>query len=105
MDELRLRKSFARPTDNITLISLDVHLYKKILLDLDLRKHIIEAFYDDTAELVRLLLSLVKATAFDLTEAADVYRVYARHFWINARGEQTEGHPEFGKVPGPRRNK
>lgn len=55
----------------------------------------IESFYEDNLELVRLLLSLVLATAFDLTEAADVYRHHAKFFWANARGERTEGHPNY----------
>lgn len=59
----------------------------------------IEFFYEDSMELVRLLLSLVLATAFDLTEAAGVYRHYAKLFWANARGERTEGHPNFRSLP------
>lgn len=55
----------------------------------------IESFYEDNLELIRLLLSLVLATAFDLKEAADVYRHHAQFFWANARGERTEGHPNY----------
>ncbi len=55
----------------------------------------IESFYEDTLEIVRLLLSLVLAKAFDLSDAANVYRHHAKFFWINARGERTEGHPNY----------
>lgn len=55
----------------------------------------IESFYEDNLELVRLLLSLVLATAFDLTDVAEVYRHHAKFFWANARGERTEGHPNY----------
>ncbi|MFC4518421.1 AbiU2 domain-containing protein [Cupriavidus pinatubonensis] len=56
----------------------------------------IEAFYQDTLEIVRLLLSLVMGHAFDIaTEAAGVYRHHASFFWAAARGERTEGHPNF----------
>ncbi|WP_133254630.1 hypothetical protein [Paraburkholderia unamae] len=55
----------------------------------------IESFYNDNLELVRLLLSLVLATAFDPTDTADVYRHHARFFWASARGERTEGHPDY----------
>jgi hypothetical protein len=55
----------------------------------------IESFYEDNLELVRILLSLVLATAFDLKEAAEVYRHHAKFFWANARGERTEGHPNY----------
>ncbi|WP_288637878.1 hypothetical protein [uncultured Oxalobacter sp.] len=55
----------------------------------------IELFYEDTLEIVRLLLSLVLAVAFDLSEASKVYSHHAKFFWINARGERTEGHPNF----------
>lgn len=55
----------------------------------------VDSFYADNLELVRLLLSLVVATAFDLSEAAEVYRHHARFFWASARGERTQGHPNF----------
>ena len=55
----------------------------------------IESFYDDNLKLVRLLLSLVRATAFDLAGAAEEYRQHANFFWANARGERTEGHPNY----------
>ncbi|MFP3637451.1 hypothetical protein [Paraburkholderia sp. SIMBA_054] len=55
----------------------------------------IESFYQDNLEMVRLLLHLVMARAFDLTEAADVYGTYAGYFWSAARGERTEGHPAY----------
>jgi hypothetical protein len=55
----------------------------------------IEYFYEDNLELVQLLLSLVRATAFDLSEAAGVYRHHAKFFWESARGERTEGHPKY----------
>jgi hypothetical protein len=54
-----------------------------------------DSFYIDNLELVRLLLTLVLARAFDLSEAADVYSHHAKYFWINARGERTPGHPNY----------
>lgn len=59
----------------------------------------VEYFYADNLELVRLLLSLILATAFDLSEAADVYRHHAKFFWASARGERTQGHPNY-RAPG-----
>lgn len=58
----------------------------------------IESIYEDNLELIRLLLSLFLATAFDLKEAADVYRHHAKFFWANARGERTEGHPSYRSI-------
>lgn len=55
----------------------------------------IELFYQDNLEIVRLLLSLVLGKAFSLTEAAEIYQHYAGLFWAGARGEQTEGHPNY----------
>ena len=55
----------------------------------------IESFYNDNLKLVRLLISLVLATAFDLAGAEEQYRQYANFFWANARGERTEGHPNY----------
>lgn len=55
----------------------------------------IEDFYNDNLEIVRLLLSLVLAKAFDLAEACGVYKHHAGFFWAAARGERTEGHPHY----------
>jgi hypothetical protein len=55
----------------------------------------IESFYEDNLELIRLLLSLVLATVCDPKDVAGVYHFYAKFFWANARGEQTEGHPNY----------
>jgi hypothetical protein len=59
----------------------------------------IESFYQDTSELVRLLLSLIEALAYDPQDAALVYRHYATLFWAGVRGEQTEGHPNYRARP------
>jgi len=63
----------------------------------------IEEFYRDNAKLVQILCSLVNATAFDPEDFAGVYRHYANFFWAGARGEQTEGHPNYPKQPPPQR--
>lgn len=59
----------------------------------------IEAFYQDNLEIVRLLLSLVQGIAFDLSEATKVYKHHAKFFWASARGERTEGHPDYSPPP------
>jgi hypothetical protein len=57
-------------------------------------------FYLDTLAVVTDLLHLVSAESFDLEgEAARVYRHHARYFWAAARGERTEGHPDFRGAP------
>lgn len=66
---------------------------------LDATDEEIESFYQDNLEIVSLLLSIVLAHAFDLNEAADVYRHYAKFFWAAARGERTEGHPNYWAPP------
>ena len=63
----------------------------------------IEEFYGDSAKLVQLLTTLVNATAFDPEDFAGVYRHHATFFWAGARGEQTEGHPNYPKQPPPQR--
>jgi hypothetical protein len=55
----------------------------------------IEAFYRDNSEIVRRLLSSVNALAYNPAEAGDVFRQYATQFWAGARGERTEGHPNY----------
>lgn len=58
----------------------------------------IETFYQDTLEIMRLLLSLVQGMSFDLAEASSVYKHHAKYFWASARGERTEGHPFFRPI-------
>jgi hypothetical protein len=55
----------------------------------------IEAFYGDNSEIIRLLLNVVNAVAYDPADAGEVYRTYADHFWASVRGERTEGHPNY----------
>lgn len=56
----------------------------------------VEEFYKDTLEIVRLMLSVFLATAFDIAgDGGDVYRHHADFFWAAARGERTEGHPRY----------
>lgn len=55
----------------------------------------IEAFYQDNLRLISLLLSLVQAHSYDLSETAAVYKHHAKYFWASARGERTEGHPDY----------
>ena len=59
----------------------------------------IETFYQDNSTLVQTLLSLVNAHAYDPREAADVHKRYASEFWAGARGEKTEGHPNYRSRP------
>ena len=59
----------------------------------------IEFFYQDISTLIRLLLTLVMAVAYDPKEAAEVYRHYATLFWAGVRGERTEGPPELSNTP------
>ena len=55
----------------------------------------VEELYIDMLELVSLLFHLVKATAYNLTETAEINRHHARFFWEAVRGEWTEGHPRY----------
>jgi hypothetical protein len=41
----------------------------------------IEEFYQDNSKLIRILLGVVNAMAYDPEDTAKVYRFYARHFW------------------------
>jgi hypothetical protein len=71
------------------------HLEAVVAPDKDATDEEIEEFYRDNLELVRLLLSLVTATAYDPQEGADVHHTYAMLFWASVRGERTEGHPNY----------
>ena len=59
----------------------------------------IERFYQDNLEIMRLLVSLVQGVAFDLSDATVVYKHHAKYFWASARGERTEGHPDYHPPP------
>lgn len=59
----------------------------------------IETFYQDNLEIMRLLLSLVQGVALDLSDATVVYKHHAKYFWASARGERTEGHPDYHPPP------
>ncbi len=55
----------------------------------------VERLYADNTTLVGLLSSLVNGVAYDPEDTAKVHRVYAANFWINARSEESQGHPLF----------
>lgn len=59
----------------------------------------IEEFFQDNLKLVQLLLSLVNAVSYNPEDSAQIHRRYAELFWAPARGEQTEGHPNYRKRP------
>lgn len=59
----------------------------------------IETFYQDNLKIMRLLLSVVLGTAYDLSEATGVYEHHAKYFWASARGERTDGHPDYRPPP------
>ena len=59
----------------------------------------VEALYQDTLEVIRLLYLLFHGIAFDLSrDVGSMYRHYAMFFWESARGEGTEGHPRYKKT-------
>jgi len=55
----------------------------------------IETFYQDTCRIIEYLMSIVRATALDMTDTASVYAHHARFFWAAVRGERTLGHPSY----------
>jgi hypothetical protein len=59
------------------------------------RNEEIEAFFQDTLELVKLLCHVVRADFYDPAATAEVYRRPAALFWASVRGENTEGHPDY----------
>ena len=60
----------------------------------------IEDFYRANTRLIEILSSLVNAVGYNVEDGAGVYRYYANFFWAAARGEQTEGHPDYRKPLG-----
>lgn len=56
----------------------------------------IEEFYQDSLEIVRLMLSVFLGRAFDIAgEGGSVYRHHADYFWSAVCGERTKGHPRY----------
>lgn len=62
----------------------------------------VESFYQDMSKLIHLLRLAVEDTHYDTSEAAEIHARHAKLFWAGARGEMTEGHPDY--VPGPARS-
>ncbi|MDA3877709.1 MAG: hypothetical protein PF483_11555 [Halothiobacillus sp.] len=55
----------------------------------------VSQFYEDTGDIAKKVMSIVNATAINYSDTSGVYSHYAKFFWINARGEKTEGHPNY----------
>jgi len=55
----------------------------------------VSEFYEETGRIASKLMSVVKAIAIDYQDTTGVYAHYARLFWANARGETTQGHPNY----------
>jgi hypothetical protein len=55
----------------------------------------VDEFFNDNADIVSRLLSLVLALAYDPVDTAGVFGYYANLFWAAARGEGTQGHPQY----------
>jgi AbiU2 len=55
----------------------------------------VEEFYLDNAAIIRELLHLANAEAYDPLDRAKFYQLCAAEFWAGVRGERTEGHPHF----------
>jgi hypothetical protein len=59
----------------------------------------IEAFYQDNSRIISLLLSLASGIGYDPQQTGEVFRHHASFFWAAARGEKTEGHPNYRPPP------
>lgn len=55
----------------------------------------VSAFYEDTGDVAKKLMSIIAGTAVDYNDTSGVYSHYSNLFWVNARGERTPGHPNF----------
>lgn len=55
----------------------------------------IEYFYNDMIILIKYLMDIFLATAYNPSDTADVYRHHAQFFWAGVRGERTEDHPNY----------
>jgi AbiU2 len=59
----------------------------------------IEAFYQNNSRIISLLSSLVSGIGYDPQETGEVFCHHASFFWAAARGERTEGHPNYRPPP------
>lgn len=55
----------------------------------------VENFYQDTLELVSLLLNLVHGLGYDFAETTKVCKHHAHYFWDGTRSERVQGHPRY----------
>lgn len=58
----------------------------------------IEGFYQDTLTVIRLLKAVVEQTSYSPEQTASIFNRNAMLFWAGAKGERTEGHPNFRKI-------
>lgn len=70
-------------------------LIKTDVTTLDEFDNQIEAFYQDMLKLTEALFAAVKHVSLDLSHTAKTHTMYAALFWNGARGERTEGHPDY----------
>lgn len=68
----------------------------------DLTDAMVDQFYQHTSGIVRGVLSLLDATAYNPDEAAAQYGQCAGYFWEGVKGEQTEGHPHMARTAATR---
>lgn len=52
-------------------------------------------FFTTTMRMVELMQSIALSTHYDLADTGKVYAYHSKLFWLAARGERTEGHPEY----------
>jgi len=55
----------------------------------------IESFYQDMANLIRLLKGAVERTSYNPDDTAQIHAENAALFWAGAKGERTVGHPNY----------
>ena len=55
----------------------------------------VSEFYEDTAKLTSVSMSLINGVAIAYSDTSGVYSHYAMFFWASARGERTDGHPNY----------
>ena len=55
----------------------------------------VNEYYNDTSEVINLLLNICLAVTYNPSDTGNAYRKAAELFWAGARGERTDGHPNF----------
>lgn len=84
---------------NEQLAHRQINLVSTEIRESDFTDNEVEELYENTSNLIRILLHVVVRTAYQPKDAANIFTKYSKYFWAAVRGERTQGHPDYMPPP------